>query len=91
MQADVAVAAEPLHPSKDRVVRGGAAANDIDERQRDGDDERLQDADEDDAQRRRGGDQQLCAARAAQCLSGVGVNEPDGGGHDHRAEVAMGR
>ena len=47
VQRDVGVAAEPLDPAQHRVVGAGAAADGVDDRQPDGDDERLEHAEDD--------------------------------------------
>ena len=76
VQRDVGVAPEPVDPAEHGVVRAGAAADDVDHRQPDGDDERLQHAGDDDARGGDGGDRDLDAVDVASARQAAGSTRP---------------
>ena len=76
MQRDVGIAAEPLDPAQDRVVGTGAAAHGVDHRETDGDDERLQHAEEDDAACGHGRDLTSTGSTAASARQDCGSTSP---------------
>jgi len=86
MELDVGVAALAIHPTQDGVVRGGAASDHVDDRQGDRDQQGLQDAHGDDTGHGGRGDGDFDPAGAGQSPPGRGVDQTDGGGHDHRAQ-----
>ena len=67
-------------------MRACAAAHGVDHREADGDDERLEHAEDDDAARRDGGDRHLDAVDRGERAPGRRVDQADRGEDDHRAE-----
>ena len=86
MDRDVTVALDVRHPAEHGVVGTRAPADGVDDREPDRDDERLENAEEDDAAHRHARDRDLDAVDPRQRPPGAGVDDVDPGGDDHRAE-----
>jgi integrase len=86
---DVAVASELLHPAEDGIVGPRAAADDVDDREPDGEHECLEHPDSDDARGSHGGNRYLHAVGRPERTPRSRVDEPDRSGDDHRAQHGL--
>ena len=91
MQADVGIPTEPFDPAEHRVMRLGTSSDGVDDRQRDRQQQGLEDTEDDDADHRGGGEPYLDLADSGQSSPGTRVDQSERGGDDDRPQHSLGQ